>query len=68
MASFRYSLFGVNLFEEFAESFGTGLGAGLTAGNGSSTGRYPDGSYPIKTRNLSRDNVRYFGARVKYSF
>lgn len=64
----QYSIFGVNLFNEFAESFGTGLGAGLTAGNGSSSGRYPDGSYPIKTRNLTRDNVRYFGARVKYSF
>ncbi len=66
---FQFSVFGVNLFEEFAEAFGTGLGAGLSSSlGGASTGRQPDGSYPIKTRTLSRDNVRYFGARVKYSF
>ncbi len=70
---FQFSVFGVNLFEEFTEAFGTGLGAGLTSsavssGGGAATGRQPDGSYPIKTRILDRSNVRYFGARVKYSF
>ncbi len=66
---FQFSVFGVNLFEEFTEAFGTGLGAGLSSSlGGASTGRQPDGSYPIKTRTLDRSNVRYFGARVKYSF
>ena len=65
----QLSFFGVNLFEEFAETFGTGLGAGLVSAlGGAATGRQPDGSYPIKVRNLSRDNVRYFGARLKVSF
>ncbi len=65
----QLSFFGVNLFEEFAETYGTGLGAGLASAlGGAATGRQPDGSYPIKTRNLNRDNVRYFGARLKYSF
>jgi iron complex outermembrane receptor protein len=65
----QLSVFGINLFEEFAETFGTGLGAGLSSAlGGASTGRQPDGSYPIKVRNLDRSNLRYFGARVKYSF
>jgi iron complex outermembrane receptor protein len=65
----QLAIFGVNLFEEFAEGFGTGLGAGLSSSlGGASTGRQPDGSYPIKTRTLSRDNVRYLGARVSYRF
>ena len=65
----QISIFGVNLTEEFAEGFGTGLGAGLSSSlGGASTGRQADGSYPIKTRVLDRSNVRYVGARLKYSF
>lgn len=64
----QLSLYGINLFEEFAETFGTGLGYGLSIPANYSVNQNPDGSWPVTTRNLNRDNVRYFGVRVRYSF
>jgi iron complex outermembrane recepter protein len=54
---------GINLTKAVRETYGTGLPAGFTA-----PPRGADGSSQILTRNLSRDNSRYYQMRLSYEF
>jgi len=54
---------GINLTKTARETYGTALPAGFTA-----PPRGADGSSQILTRNLSRDNSRYYQMRLSYEF
>jgi iron complex outermembrane receptor protein len=55
----RLELFVNNLFKENVETFGTGLPQGIRA---------PQAGVTVRTRNINRDNFRYWGLRYSGNF
>ncbi len=60
---YKLDFSGINLTKTNRETYGTALPGGFTA-----PPRGADGSSQILTRNLSRDNARYYQVRLSYEF